>query len=115
MTEFASIAPRLAEQEIELPSWAFGNSGTRFKVFAQPGVPRNPFEKVSDAAQVNKHTGLSPKVALHIPWDNVDSYADLAKHAEDEGVALGTINSNTFQDDDYKLGSGTHSDPRIRR
>jgi len=115
MTDFASIAPRLAEQAIELPSWAFGNSGTRFKVFAQPGVPRDPFEKVSDAAQVHKHTGLAPTVALHIPWDKVDSYSDLAKHAADNGVALGTVNSNTFQDDDYKLGSVTHSDPKIRQ
>jgi L-rhamnose isomerase/sugar isomerase len=115
MTDFASIAPRLAEQAIELPSWAFGNSGTRFKVFAQPGVPRDPFEKVSDAAQVNAHTGLAPTVALHIPWDKVDSYSDLAKHAADNGVALGTVNSNTFQDDDYKLGSVTHADPKIRQ
>jgi L-rhamnose isomerase/sugar isomerase len=115
MTEFASIAPRLAEQAIELPSWAFGNSGTRFKVFAQPGVPRDPFEKVSDAAQVHKYTGLAPSVALHIPWDKVDDFGALAKHAEDEGVSLGTVNSNTFQDDDYKLGSVTHSDPRIRQ
>jgi L-rhamnose isomerase/sugar isomerase len=115
MTDFASIAPRLAKQAIELPSWAFGNSGTRFKVFAQPGVPRDPFEKVSDAAQVNKHTGLAPTVALHIPWDKVDSFSDLAKHAADNGVGLGTVNSNTFQDDDYKLGSVTHSDPKIRQ
>jgi len=115
MTDFTAIADRLVEQAIELPSWAFGNSGTRFRVFTTPGVPRNPFEKVSDAAQVNKYTALSPSVALHIPWDKVDSYADLAKHAEDEGVKLGTINSNTFQDEDYKLGSVTHSDPRIRQ
>src|SRR3954469_20296866 len=115
MTDFASIAPRLAEQAIELPSWAFGNSGTRFKVFTQPGVPRDPFEKVADAAQVHQVTGLAPTVALHIPWDLVDSYSDLAKHAEDNGVALGTINSNTFQDDAYKLGSLTHSDPKIRQ
>jgi L-rhamnose isomerase/sugar isomerase len=115
MTNFADISDRLAEQAIELPSWAFGNSGTRFKVFAQPGVPRDPFEKVADAAQVHKHTALSPSVALHIPWDKVDSYADLKKHAEDHGVALGTINSNTFQDDIYKLGSLTHSDATTRQ
>src|SRR5690606_33392984 len=72
-------------------------------------------EKIADAAQVHRLTGLAPRVALHIPWDKVDSYSDLAKHAEDHGVALGTINSNTFQDDDYKLGSVTHSDPRIRQ
>ena len=111
---FADIAGRLGEQRIELPSWAFGNSGTRFKVFAQPGVPRNPFEKIADAAQVHRHTGLAPIVALHIPWDTVDSFDALGRHAAENGVALGTVNSNTFQDDDYKLGSLTHADPRIR-
>jgi L-rhamnose isomerase/sugar isomerase len=115
MPAFSDVAPQLAEQAIELPSWAFGNSGTRFKVFSQPGVPRNPFEKIADAAQVHRYTGLAPSVALHIPWDKVDSYAALRKHAEDHGIRLGTINSNTFQDDDYKLGSVTHSNPRIRQ
>jgi len=115
MPAFSSIAARLGEQAIELPSWAFGNSGTRFKVFAQPGVPRDPFEKIADAAQVHKYTGLAPSVALHIPWDKVDNYAALRKHAEEHGIRLGTINSNTFQDDDYKLGSITHSNQRIRQ
>jgi L-rhamnose isomerase/sugar isomerase len=115
MPDFAAISDRLAEQAIELPSWAFGNSGTRFKVFSQPGVPRDPFEKIADAAQVHQYTALSPSVALHIPWDKVDSYADLKNHADDHGVALGTINSNTFQDDIYKLGSLTHSDAKTRQ
>jgi L-rhamnose isomerase/sugar isomerase len=115
MTSLTSIESALAAQAIELPSWAFGNSGTRFKVFGSPGTARDPFEKISDAAQVHKHTGLAPSVALHIPWDLVDSFADLTKHAEDNGVTLGTINSNTFQDDDYKLGSVTHSDPKVRQ
>ena len=99
---------------IEVPSWAYGNSGTRFKVFAQPGVPRDPFEKVADAAQVHQHTGLAPTIALHIPWDRVDDYGKLRAHAEDLGVALGTINTNTFQDDDYKLGSFCHHDDAVR-
>ena len=115
MTTFASITSLLAEQAIELPSWAFGNSGTRFKVFSTPGTPRTPEEKIADAAQVNKHTGLAPTVALHIPWDKVDNYAALGAFANDHGVALGTINSNTFQDDDYKFGSLTHADPVIRQ
>lgn len=115
MTDLTAISADLTEQAIELPSWAFGNSGTRFKVFGSPGTPRDPFEKISDAAQVHKHTGLAPTVALHIPWDLVDSFSDLRKHAEDNGVSLGTVNSNTFQDDDYKLGSVTHSDPAIRQ
>ncbi|MDH6573692.1 L-rhamnose isomerase/sugar isomerase [Streptomyces sp. SAI-117] len=109
------IADRLSALAIELPSWAFGNSGTRFRVFSQKGVPRDPFEKVCDAAQVHRHTGLAPTVALHIPWDEVDDYTALAAHAESEGVKLGTINSNTFQDEDYKLGSVTHCDDRIRQ
>ncbi|MFE4948959.1 L-rhamnose isomerase [Leifsonia sp. NPDC056665] len=115
MTLTDDIRSQLALQAIELPSWAFGNSGTRFRVFGTPGTARDPFEKISDAAQVNKHTGLAPSVALHIPWDKVDSYADLKKHAEDNGVELGTVNSNTFQDDDYKFGSVTHWDDRIRQ
>ena len=106
---------QLEGQGIELPSWAFGNSGTRFRVFTTPGTPRDPFEKIADAAQVNKHTALAPSVALHIPWDKVDSYDDLRRHAEDNGVALGTINSNTFQDEDYKFGALTHADDAIRR
>ena len=88
---------------------------TRFKVFAQKGVPRNPYEKIADAAQVHRFTGCAPSVALHIPWDRVDDYGDLAKHAADLGVRIGAINSNVFQDDDYMLGSVTNPDPRIRR
>lgn len=111
----SDVLSALEKQAIELPSWAFGNSGTRFKVFGSPGTPRDPYEKIADAAQVHAHTGLAPTVALHIPWDTVDSFADLRRHAEDHGVALGTVNSNTFQDDDYRLGALTHEDERIRR
>jgi len=114
MTDPAIVKDALRQQRIELPSWAFGNSGTRFKVFAQPGVPRSAYEKLQDAAQVHTHTGVAPSVALHIPWDAVDDYADLAKHAADHGVQIGTINANVFQDDDYKLGSVCHPDPRVR-
>ncbi|MFD7153554.1 L-rhamnose isomerase [Kribbella sp. NPDC059898] len=105
----------LSRQEIELPSWAFGNSGTRFKVFTQPGVPRSPEEKIADAAEVHKYTGVAPSVALHIPWDKVDDYAALSAYAKEQGVRLGAINSNVFQDDDYKLGSVTNPDPAVRR
>lgn len=115
MTNFDSIAPQLDGQAIELPSWAFGNSGTRFKVFATPGTPRTIQEKLSDAAQVNKLTGLAPKVALHIPWDKVEDYSALNDFAASVGVELGTINSNTFQADEYKFGSLTHIDPSVRQ
>lgn len=111
----SEIQDLLAAQAIELPSWAFGNSGTRFKVFTTRGTPRDPYEKVADAAQVHKHTALAPTVALHVPWDRVDSYADLGAFAKEHGVRLGTVNSNTFQDDDYRLGALTHEDAAVRR
>src|SRR5690625_7624243 len=79
----ASIVPDRSALEplrtfgIELPSWAFGNAGTRFKVFATAGVPRDPYEKIADVAQVHAFTGAAPRVSLHIPWDRVDDYAAL--------------------------------------
>ena len=114
MAKVSQVHAVLDRLKIETPSWAYGNSGTRFKVFAQPGVPRDPFEKIADAAQVNKFTGSAPSVALHIPWDKVEDYAKLAAHAKELGVVLGTINSNTFQDDEYKLGSVCNPNPKIR-
>ncbi|GAA3985186.1 L-rhamnose isomerase [Streptomyces sp. NBC_01352] len=118
MTDLAAVKAALKTQAVETPSWAYGNSGTRFKVFAQPGVPRDPWEKLADAAKVHEFTGVAPTVALHIPWDKVDgsdAYAELAKYAEERGVKLGAINSNTFQDDAYKLGSICHPDAAVRR
>ncbi|MDF1605277.1 L-rhamnose isomerase [Nocardioides sp. YIM 152315] len=115
MTTFSEIAPLLEGQAIEVPSWAYGNSGTRFKVFGTPGTPRTVEEKVADAATVHRFTGLAPSVALHIPWDLHDDYAALRRYAEDLGIRLGTINSNTFQDDDYRLGALTHTDEKIRQ
>jgi L-rhamnose isomerase/sugar isomerase len=109
------VLAQLGEQAIELPSWAFGNSGTRFRVFTTPGTPRTIEEKIADAAQVHRYTGLSPAVALHIPWDKSDDYAALGRYAEDLGMRLGTVNSNTFQDEAYKFGSLTHTDPAVRR
>jgi L-rhamnose isomerase/sugar isomerase len=109
-----AVKQALRAQHIETPSWAYGNSGTRFKVFAQPGVPRNAYEKLDDAAVVHQLTGVAPSVALHIPWDGVDDFADLSRYARDAGVAIGAINPNVFQDDDYKLGSVCHPDPAVR-
>jgi L-rhamnose isomerase/sugar isomerase len=114
MPTFSEISEALADQSIELPSWAFGNSGTRFKVFGSTGAPRDPYEKLADAAKVHELTGLAPSVALHIPWDLVDDFDKLGTHAANLGVRLGTVNTNTFQDDDYKFGSLTHVDERVR-
>ena len=105
----------LERQAIEVPSWAYGNSGTRFKVFSTPGTPRDPFEKIADAAQVHRYTALAPAVAIHIPWDRTPDYGVLGEFAKEHGVEIGTVNSNTFQDDVYKFGSLTHEDAAVRR
>ncbi|MGY5765248.1 L-rhamnose isomerase [Brachybacterium sp. DNPG3] len=109
------VARDLADFTIEVPSWGYGNSGTRFKVFGTPGTPRDPFEKIADAAQTHAHTGAAPRVSLHYPWDKVEDFGALRRHAEDLGVSIGMINSNTFQDDEYKFGSLTHGDAAVRR
>jgi L-rhamnose isomerase/sugar isomerase len=115
MTGQQAAKAALREQRIETPSWAFGNSGTRFKVFAQDGVPRTPHEKIDDAAVVHRLTGIAPTVALHIPWDRVADYAELARYAQDQGIALGAINANVFQDPAFMLGSVGHPDAGVRR
>src|SRR3954463_4235748 len=103
MTDQSAVRAALKSQRIEPPSWAYGNSGTRFKVFPQEGVPRDPYEKLDDAAVVHRLTGAAPTVALHIPWDEVDDYGALARYAVDAGLRIGAINANVFQDNDYRL------------
>ncbi len=115
MPDFNAVTAALAAQTIELPSWAFGNSGTRFRVWPSAGTPRTVEEKLADAAQVHRYTGAAPSVALHIPWDKVDDYAKLTRYAEDLGIRLGTVNSNTFQDEAYKFGSLTSSNRTVRQ
>lgn len=113
--DLTRVKERIKRHHIETPSWAYGNSGTRFKVFPQEGVPRNPFEKIEDAAAVHKFTGVAPSVAIHIPWDKVDDFAALDAYARQQGVRIGAINPNLFQDNDYKLGSLTHESDRVRK
>jgi L-rhamnose isomerase/sugar isomerase len=115
MPDLTAVKSALRMHRIETPSWAFGNSGTRFKVFPQPGVPRTPQEKIEDAAQVHKFTGVAPSVAIHIPWDRVDDFADLAAYAAEAGIRIGTVNANVFQEQDYRLGSVANPDPRVRQ
>ena len=114
-TDVGAVEERLRAQRLETPSWGYGDTGTRFAVFPQKGVPRDPFEKISDAAQVHRLTGVCPSVAVHIPWDRVDDYARLKEHAESLGVRIGAVNPNLFQEPQYKLGSVCHPDPAVRR
>src|SRR3954464_7105036 len=92
---------------IETPSWGYGDSGTRFGVFPQPGRPRDVFERIDDAAEVHRLTGTAGGVALPFPWDGADDHAALREHIEACGLRVGAINANLFQDPDYKLGSVT--------
>lgn len=110
----ADLLSALSAQRIETPSWGYGNSGTRFKTFAAPGAARDIWEKLDDAAEVQRLSGIAPSVALHIPWDEVDDYRALKKYAQERGLQIGAINPNVFQDDVYKLGSVTNPDAAVR-
>jgi L-rhamnose isomerase/sugar isomerase len=104
----------LSKLVIETPSWGYGDSGTRFGVFPQPGRPRDAYEKLDDAAEVHRLTGTAGSVALHFPWDAVDDYDELRAQIESRGLRVGAVNPNLFQDPDYKLGSVTHPDAGVR-
>ena len=106
--------PALQAQRIETPSWGYGNSGTRFKTFAAPGAARTVYEKIDDAGEVQRLTSIAPSVALHIPWDEVEDYSALGAYAHKQGVEIGAINPNVFQDDGYRLGSVCSPDEAMR-
>jgi L-rhamnose isomerase/sugar isomerase len=110
-----ALLARLRGLEIETPSWGYGNSGTRFHVFPWPGAARDVWERVADAALVNRLTGCCPTVALHIPWDSVDDWSELRRFAEEQGVRIGAINPNVFGEDQYRLGSLCNPDAAVRR
>ena len=109
------IEAALRRLVIETPSWGYGDSGTRFGVFPQPGKPRDVYEKIDDAAEVHRLTGAAPAVAMHFPWDSVEDYGTILQHLSERGLRAGAVNPNLFQDPDYKLGSVTNPDAGIRR
>src|SRR5262245_31533766 len=110
-----AVVSGLRKLRIETPSWGYGNSGTRFGVFPWPGAARTVYERIADAALVHRLTGACPTVAIHVVWDSVDDWGELAAYAEGEGVKLGAINGNVFQGVDYRLGSFCHPDAGVRR
>src|ERR1700743_2608836 len=115
MNQQQTIETAFRNLTIETPSWGYGDSGTRFGVFPQTGRPRDIFEKLEDAAEVNRLTGTASKVALHIPWDAVEDYVGLRGHAKERGLEIGAVTPTLFQDPIYKLGSITNPDPEVRR
>jgi L-rhamnose isomerase/sugar isomerase len=102
---------------IELPSWGFADTGTRFGKFSQPGAAATIEEKLADAGQVHRYTGCCPTVAVHVLWDfpQRDDLAGVCRVAEQCGVRIGSINPNVFQDQMYKHGSLGSPDPEVRR
>jgi L-rhamnose isomerase/sugar isomerase len=113
--DLEAVERSLASLMIETPSWGYGDSGTRFGTFVQPARPRDVFERLDDAAEVHRLTAAAGAVALHFPWDSVEDFAALRAHAAELGLQIGAVNANLFQDADYRLGSITNPDPRIRR
>jgi L-rhamnose isomerase/sugar isomerase len=115
-TDITAVIAALKQQRIETPSWGYANSGTRFKAFPWPGAATTTREKLDDAATVHRMTGIAPSVALHIPWDTPEDgdYSAMRQYAEHQGVRLGAINPNVFQDEAYRLGSLGNPDGAIR-
>src|SRR5437763_8670721 len=99
---------------VETPSWGYGDSGTRFKVFHWPGAASNLREKLADAAQVHRVTCIGPGVAIHIPWDREDDWQAVKEYAGQFGLRIGAVNPNLFQDDAYRFGSLCHFDKAVR-
>src|SRR5579875_2306120 len=110
-----AIVGKIKQFTVETPSWGYGDSGTRFKVFHWPGAARTLREKLEDAAQVHKVTGICPSVAIHIPWDKESDWQAVKEYAEQLGLRIGAVNPNLFQEDDYRFGSLCHFDERIRQ
>ena len=104
--------------QIEIPSWGFANTGTRFGKFLQPAAATSLEEKFADAAQVHMLTGVTPQLALHVLWDLPAGIADALKVrqlADRYGIRPGSINPNLFQDQQYKFGSLCNPDAAIRK
>jgi L-rhamnose isomerase/sugar isomerase len=110
------VKAALKQQRIETPSWGYANSGTRFKAFPWPGAATTTRQKLDDAATVHRMTGIAPSVAIHIPWDKPEDgdYAGMCQYAEAQGIEIGAVNPNVFQDDRYKLGSLGNPDRGIQ-
>lgn len=111
-----TVKEALKAQHIETPSWGYANSGTRFHTFPWPGAATTTRQKIDDAATVHRMTGIAPTVAIHIPWDRPEDgdYAAMAEYAQARGLAIGAVNPNVFQDDEYRLGSLAHPQAGIR-
>jgi L-rhamnose isomerase/sugar isomerase len=110
-----AVVENIQRFTVETPSWGYGNSGTRFKVFPWLGAARTLREKLADAAEVQKVTGICPSVAIHIPWDKEDNWQAVKDYATSLGLRIGAVNPNLFQEDIYRFGSLCHFDRQVRQ
>jgi L-rhamnose isomerase/sugar isomerase len=114
--DIEAVKGALKKQQIETPSWGYANSGTRFKAFPWPGAATTTRQKLDDGAMVHKMTGIAPSVAVHIPWDKPEDndYVAMCQYAESQGVRIGAVNPNVFQDEAYRLGSLGNPDAGVQ-
>jgi L-rhamnose isomerase / sugar isomerase len=113
--DIEAVLEKMQRLTVETPSWGYGDSGTRFKVFHWPGAARTLREKLDDAAQVQRVMGICPSVAIHIPWDKEDDWQAVKDYADSLGLRIGAVNPNLFQDDVYRFGSLCHFDEQVRQ
>ena len=114
-----SFLERVQAFEVAVPSWALSAGGTRFGRFPSPGEPRDIYEKMHDVAVIHQLTRATPRVSLHIPWDEPDDPRTLVAHGAEIGLGFDAVNSNTFQDQagqacSYKFGSLCHTESAVR-
>ncbi len=113
--ELGNVKEQLKKQQIETPSWGYADSGTRFNVFTQKSAAHTLAQKLEDAGEVHKYTGICPTMAIHIPWDRVENWKEVNSRASDLGLQIGAVNPNLFQEKEYKLGSLCHPSTSVRQ
>ncbi len=113
----AAIKEHLKNQVIELPSWAVGNSGTRYGTFRDPGAALTIWDKIDDCAEIQRRVGICPKMASHVLWDVTDDgkYTPVKEYAESKGMSIGTVHPNTFMGQQFRFGSVCNPFEEVRR
>ena len=112
--DIENITRKAQNFSLSLPSWGVAAGGTRFARFPLAGEPRNIFEKIIDCSVIHQLCCITPKISLHIPWDKVDNLSELKDMISSYKMSVDSINSNTFQEHNYKFGSLSHTDSSIR-
>ncbi|WP_207721647.1 L-rhamnose isomerase [Christensenella tenuis] len=114
--DVTAILQRLKEQVIELPSWAVGNSGTRYGTFREEGSARTIWDKIDDCAEIQRVLGITPVMASHVAWDVTEDgqYAPVRSYAEEKGLKIGTVHPDVFSRQEYIYGSICSPKPEVR-